>query len=639
MAHLFPILAGAALKAAAITAIAWTASALMWRCSAARRHMVWLAAAVAVILLPVLTFWIPDLRIAAPFALAGEVARFTATAFGTAAAAPAASSSQTVISPSVHTIRLDWRAALVLLWAAGAALVLLHMLAGYLAVIRLRRSAINRSHHDGIPVFEARAGSMPMTAGILRPAVFLPGAAASWPEDRKRAVLLHEFAHVHRRDAATQAIARLALAMYWWNPLQWIAWREFVKERERAADDFVLTSGVAPVEYAAHLMEIARAAAGALNHQTTLSGAVAMARRSQLEGRLMAILDSTQTRSAAGRRAMWITALCAAAVLIPLAAVHAQDTAGNPADADAAIRSAQAQHDPSTLDQIATAAADRQNFDLARKVLQAALAIRGEASGTSSPEYGQGVLKLANLELRQHGLLSAEALYTQAASLLGTNPASGEVLIKLGEIAMFKKNLDAAAGYFQRAQSQPATAGMASMWLAQVRARQGNKAEADGLFKSAIALTPAGSLDSAVVLRTYSTFLKRQGQTEEADNYMKQSDQIYTSHTARPAHPNTATAGGPYRIGNGVTGPRVLQKQEPQYSDEARLSGLQGTVVLNLVIGVDGYAHDVQVTRSLGLELDDKAVEAVSHWQFAPGTKDGQPVPVFATIEVNFRLL
>jgi TonB family protein len=82
-----------------------------------------------------------------------------------------------------------------------------------------------------------------------------------------------------------------------------------------------------------------------------------------------------------------------------------------------------------------------------------------------------------------------------------------------------------------------------------------------------------------------------------------------------------------------------VQKPEPEYSEEARAARLQGTVVVQVVIGTDGLAHDARILRGLGLGLDEDAIEAISQWQFKPGTKDGQPVKVAATIEVNYRLL
>ena len=81
-----------------------------------------------------------------------------------------------------------------------------------------------------------------MTFDLLRPAVLLPSDSAGWPDSRRRAVLLHELAHVRRGDAATQLLARVALAFHWGNPLAWTAWGEFLKERERAADDLALNA-------------------------------------------------------------------------------------------------------------------------------------------------------------------------------------------------------------------------------------------------------------------------------------------------------------------------------------------------------------------------------------------------------------
>ena len=85
--------------------------------------------------------------------------------------------------------------------------------------------------------------------------------------------------------------------------------------------------------------------------------------------------------------------------------------------------------------------------------------------------------------------------------------------------------------------------------------------------------------------------------------------------------------------------PRLVRKGEPEYSEEARKARLNGTVVLYVVIRPDGHAKDMHVIRSLGLGLDEKAMESVAQWQFQPGIKEGSAVPVQATIEVNFRLL
>jgi TonB family protein len=94
-----------------------------------------------------------------------------------------------------------------------------------------------------------------------------------------------------------------------------------------------------------------------------------------------------------------------------------------------------------------------------------------------------------------------------------------------------------------------------------------------------------------------------------------------------------------YKIGGGVSPPRITYKVEPEYSEEARSAGFQGAVVLDIVVGADGKARDIRVVRPLGLGLDQKAIEAIQKWIFDPGKKGGEPVPVIARVEVNFRLL
>lgn len=97
--------------------------------------------------------------------------------------------------------------------------------------------------------------------------------------------------------------------------------------------------------------------------------------------------------------------------------------------------------------------------------------------------------------------------------------------------------------------------------------------------------------------------------------------------------------GGVFRVGGGVSAPELVYKVDPEYSEQARKAKFQGTVVLNLVVQRDGGVRDIRVVQSLGLGLDEKALEAVKQWRFRPGLKNGQPVDVSAIIEVTFRLL
>ena len=622
--------AGVALKSAMILAAARLITLLMRTKAAGARHLVWTTALAAALALPLLTVSLPALKIATPVFRPETGAAFGATAIAADNAASSPAASARALSQARGASRVDWRSLAMLIWVLGAAAALLRMAIGYFVIWRLRRKLKPFPDAGGTGVLEAPSGTMPMTVGVVKPVVLLPSDAIGWSDDRRRAVLLHELAHVRRGDPAMQLLARTAVAMYWWNPLAWIAWREFVKERERAADDVVLGSGFRASDYAAHLLEIAR------SFRPAMAMGVAMARRSQLEGRLLAILDSNAARRAPGRVAASIAAITAMAIIAPLAAVRAQESPAIPADVDAAIRAAKSQRDNARLERIARVAQDQRKFDLAHRLLEAGLEIRGEVSGTTSQEYGIGVFKLAEMTKRQNGVKSAEPLYTQAAALLGNRPEAATALINLGEAALLNKNLEAAAGYFERARSgDPSKTGMALMWLADVRARQGNAAEADALFKNAVAVEDPSSLDAAVIRTVYAKFLAKQNRDDEAADLRKSAAATYGIHSAHPA----AAQSGVYKIGADVKSPQLLTKVEPEYSEEARAALLDGSVRLSVVIGVDGVPQDIVVVQPLGLGLDEKAVEAVSQWKFSPGTKDGGPVPVFATIVVNFRLL
>ena len=94
-----------------------------------------------------------------------------------------------------------------------------------------------------------------------------------------------------------------------------------------------------------------------------------------------------------------------------------------------------------------------------------------------------------------------------------------------------------------------------------------------------------------------------------------------------------------YRIGSDVTPPQPIQKDEPQYTEEAREAKIEGSVVLSVITEANGRIYDAEVKRSVHPSLDTNAVLAVKGWLFEPAKKAGEPVAVFANIEVNFRLL
>ena len=212
---------------------------------------------------------------------------------------------------------------LLALWGLGAAAFGAWVLAGAWSTRRLARDAtevtspawldalreVRRDLGIRRPVRLLRGDHavMPMTWGWRRPVVLVPAAALGWSSERRSVVLRHELAHVKRGDAVTRLLARWTCAVYWFNPMVWFAAYRLRVEGERACDDAVLRLGTRASDYAGHLLGISR------DHSALLlraPAAVAMARPSQLEGRLRAILDPGTRRAA--RRS---TAVLAAAVL------------------------------------------------------------------------------------------------------------------------------------------------------------------------------------------------------------------------------------------------------------------------------------------------------------------------------------
>jgi len=144
----------------------------------------------------------------------------------------------------------------------------------------------------GVPVRATGATSVPAIAGLVRPILLLPIDTADWPTDVRRLVVVHELAHVARRDGLSQLLGQLACAVYWFVPLTWYgAWRASTL-RERASDDVVLRTGVRPSAYAGSLVTLSQSTAGVLQSAAALE----MARPSRIYERVTAILNPSARR-------------------------------------------------------------------------------------------------------------------------------------------------------------------------------------------------------------------------------------------------------------------------------------------------------------------------------------------------------
>jgi len=271
--------AGVAFKTSLVVVAAALLSIPLRRQSAELGHVVWTAALALCVLMPAAVYVLP----------AHEV-----IALPSATALP---------HPSV----IGWQQIMATLWLVGTLVVLLRELLATIGLARWRRHALPLTSphwsatlaylgfdHRRLQVLESPDIKSPCTWGVVRPVLLLPTSGDLWPESSRRAALLHELAHIERRDALSVLVARLACALYWYNPLVWIAAERIRSLQERACDDAVLRTGATPSDYAQFLLDIAAHTSGVTR---SMRPSIGMTHGSSLRARIVAILDPQATRS------------------------------------------------------------------------------------------------------------------------------------------------------------------------------------------------------------------------------------------------------------------------------------------------------------------------------------------------------
>jgi beta-lactamase regulating signal transducer with metallopeptidase domain len=327
------------IKASVLLAIAAVVLAsLRRRASADIRHLAWTVAIVGLLLLPMLSLALPGWPVVlrtttntavVPMAITGVQEQADA---GRSAALFGPTADPVLFVQSARGVSGSTLIATV--YAAGVLVMLMPLVMQWRNVRRLAREASEVQDLEWTRLFDECAGqmgvhrpvrllrsrrhSMPMAWGTCRPAVLIPAIGETWAENRRRAVILHELAHVARYDCLTQTLACVARAMYWFHPAAWWVARRLRIERELACDDRVIAAGTQGREYASHLLDIAYA----VGNQRAPALAVSMARPCQLERRMLAALDAARNRSVAALRVRVAGAAIAAALLSSLAAAR-----------------------------------------------------------------------------------------------------------------------------------------------------------------------------------------------------------------------------------------------------------------------------------------------------------------------------
>ncbi|HEX2121221.1 MAG TPA: M56 family metallopeptidase [Thermoanaerobaculia bacterium] len=363
-------------KATLILAIAKLLLAAMPRASAATRHLIATATLIGVAAMPVLTLVTPAWNVVvakaiepAPAAepqktigVTGEEASESPAPSPTVSRGETPSSIGTAITlaratgvvpeeplsamtRAMNVTRSTWKGIIVIALGVVSLLMLTQMVLGVLGVWFVARRAEDVTHdealleldraHDQLALgrqvrlLRSSRISVPVIWGFFRPVLLLPADVVTWPVERLRVVLLHELAHLKRYDGISLILTRIAVSIFWYHPLAWSLERAGRNDCERACDDLVLASGTKPSEYADHLLAIARSMP---TFDPFRSVTLAMSRKSQLEGRLLSILQPHVVRRVFSGRRVAVACAFAVAVIIPISALRL--TAEPPAQKD-----------------------------------------------------------------------------------------------------------------------------------------------------------------------------------------------------------------------------------------------------------------------------------------------------------------
>ncbi len=561
------------IQATLLLLLAFCLAPSLGRRSAAERHLLWTALLAAAALVPLLRPWLPTWEPAwARAVAAGLPVPFAAPSVALDADAVPVVVRATGTGRVAHAV-----SPFLLIWIAGTAAVAARLALDALALVRMARASspvVDDGWRDlvratarelglrrPIALLQSRTRIVPVTWGLRRARVLVPADAGRWSTDRRRAVLAHELAHARRGDWLIHLAAELACAAYWFHPLFWLAKSRLCRESERAADDEVLAIGVDGSDYAAHLLDVVRAAQWPAR---SWSPALAMGRRSQLGRRIAAVLTTNANRIAVSRPKAAAAALLALAVTLLLGTMTVRGGGVN-----ITIRT-------TGLPPMPDAGAGRRSERPAAPVRSVRVAaVDGPLDAAVTPP---DVLEY-----------STPPLYSEEARRLGVEGIATVEARIAADGAVGSARIVGSLGH-----------GLDQNALVAVRQWRFRPA-----LRSGQPIPVWADIDVEFSLRS------------EAVNELIANDM--------------AT-----RVGPGVAPPHVVRTGPMLRAWRGREDERHGTVVLDVVLLENGSPKIVRILQSVDPQLDERAVRNFEEWRFSPAMKDGRPIKVRMNAEVRF---
>jgi beta-lactamase regulating signal transducer with metallopeptidase domain len=331
-----------AVKGSALVILVWAASFILRGSSASLRSLLWTSTVIALIMLPILPPLVPSLELKIiPELVPGQMLEgvdIPASNIGGRDILEAESSSIEG-HPDALKSGHPWTTWAATAWILGGLLTFVWMSVGKIGLILAERKSrlLSDESKNGllndlrqqlgltrrVRLFQNPTILAAINRGIARPRIILPSEGAGWSPERLRVVFLHELAHIKRLDGIVDVLINIALVVFWFHPLVWLACRRLRTERERACDDAVLTAGIKASDYASHLMDVASEVG---SRPKPLWQVVTISQGSSLKDRLLCILDPKLSRGIARPRYGILSVILLAGILLPITSVRLWNT-------------------------------------------------------------------------------------------------------------------------------------------------------------------------------------------------------------------------------------------------------------------------------------------------------------------------
>ena len=488
--------------------------------------------------------------------------------------------------------------------------------------------------------------AVPAMTGVLNPTLLLPADCDQWSASCRRVVVLHELAHLRRRDCLVQLLADCACALYWFHPLVHGAAARLRHEREQACDDVVLGAGTSPTQYADHLLDLVRAGL-----MVPPMPAVAFGTPSRLNQRIGAILADDRRRTAPNARTV-AAAVLAGSVAIALlggARLMAQPVnAGQPVDHGGGVITRVITVDTRQRAADTLTAALRDGSEEIRNVASSAITsiqTLGDAPLRAEAPCGGNCVTWVDTPL----IPAFEERLRSAFEGPVDQLASDDVEVRRASVGRVWARTQRGAAALTRAllDDDRIVRNGAAIRLDSVHAPIAVPnwivllGDSDPMLRERAAIS-LGVIGDPRAIDPLGEAL-RDPETAVRLQAAKALASIALGHMAV----RSMMSGGGFaqnravfRKEDGVTLPEVVRDVKPVYTPAAMQARIQGGVVMNAIVEVDGSVKDVEVVKSLDAEygLDNEATNALKRWEFKPGLWLGEPVPVLITVDMRFTL-